>query len=151
MDFDSRATVLLQDIDEHWAENAKQQWLQNKDIVREQILHQYGVFGHGQKLKNFIDLGSKPFSVLAFHNTFLANCREAFTIGAYYPALTGTCALGERILNHLILLLREDYKDTPEYKQVYRKHSFDNWKLATNTLLAWNVLLPDVGDSFFKT
>lgn len=147
-DFDSRATILSQEVGEHWEDNVKNQWLENKEGVKEGLLHQFGVLGSAQKVKNFTDLESKPFSVLAFHNTFLTDCRDAFTIGAYYPALTGACALGERILNHLILLLRDDYKATPEYKNVYRKESFDNWKLAIDTLLAWNVLLTDVGDNF---
>lgn len=147
-DFDSRATILSQEIGEHWEGNVKKQWLENKEGVKEGLLHQFGVLGGEQKVKNFTDLEAKPFSVLAFHNTFLTDCRDAFTIGAYYPALTGACALGERILNHLILLLRDDYKATPEYKNVYRKESFDNWKLAIDTLLAWDVLLPDVVDNF---
>lgn len=147
-DFDTRATILSQEIGEDWEEKVKKQWLENKNWIREGLLHQYGVQAGEEKIKNFIELGAKPLSVLAFHNTFLTDCRDAFTIGAYYPALTGACALGERILNHLILLLRDDYKATAEYKKVYRKDSFDNWYLAIDTLFVWNVLLPDVADDF---
>jgi hypothetical protein len=71
-------------------------------------------------------------------------------MGAYYPALTAACALGERILNYLILLLRDDYRHTPEYKTVSRKDSFDNWDIAINTLESWNVLLPDVTKEFHR-
>jgi hypothetical protein len=147
-DFDSRATILNQEICENWEEKVKKQWLQNKKEICEGLLHQYGVLAGEQKIKNFLDLDAKPFSVLAFHNTFLTDCRDAFTFGAYYPALTGACALGERILNHLILLLRDDYKATPEYKYVYRKDSFDNWNLAIDILSAWNVLIPEVSDFY---
>jgi hypothetical protein len=56
--------------------------------------------------------------------------------------------LGERILNHLVLRLRDYFKATDEYKKVYRKDSFDNWDLAINTLEAWGVLLPNVVKSF---
>jgi hypothetical protein len=45
-------------------------------------------------------------------------------------------------LNHLILDLREFYKNTPEYKRVHRKDSFDNWQIPIDTLEAWGVLLP---------
>lgn len=150
MDFDSRSTILAHEIGEHWEEGVKQLWIQNKDNIKEGLLYGYGISHYKQKRQNFVDLKAKPFSVIAFHNTFLSDCRDAFTIGAYYPALTGVCALGERILNHLVLLLRDDYKATPEYKSVYRKDSFDNWKLAIDTLSAWDVLLPKVVDAYRK-
>jgi hypothetical protein len=44
----------------------------------------------------------------------------------------------------LILKLRGFYTNTPEYKKVYQKSSFDNWQVAINTLESWNVLLPNV-------
>jgi hypothetical protein len=69
-------------------------------------------------------------------------------MGAYYPALTASCALGERILNYLILMLREEFKNSPEYKRVYNRDSFDNWDIAINTLDAWNILLPEVVTEF---
>jgi hypothetical protein len=147
-DFDSRAFILSEEIREHWEEDVKQQWRVNKDNVRQGLIYQYGEYASEVKIRNFADLGVKPFSVLAFHNAFLTHCRNAFTIGAYYPALTGACALGERILNHLILLLREDYRGTEEYRRVFRKDSFDNWNLAIDALTAWKVLLPGCSDDF---
>ena len=69
-------------------------------------------------------------------------------MGAYYPALTGACALGERVLNHLVLALRADFRSTPEYKKIHNKQSFDNWLLAIDTLESWQVLLPDVVKAF---
>jgi hypothetical protein len=76
-------------------------------------------------------------TVLAYHNQFFDQARRSFVIGAYYPALVSACALGERILNHLILDLRGFYKNKPEYRQVYRKESFDNWQIPVDTLEAW--------------
>jgi hypothetical protein len=98
--------------------------------------------------KNFIDLGSIPMSFLTFHNKFLHQIRNSFVIGGYYPALTGACALGERILNRLILYLRDDFSKTSEYKKVYDKDSFDDWNLAINVLVAWDILLPDAVKAF---
>ncbi|MFG1523468.1 hypothetical protein ABMA67_00530 [Halobacteriovorax sp. RZ-3] len=103
----------------------------------------YGENALDSKIKNLKDIGSKPFSILAFHNKFLEQARNAFITGAYYPSLTAVSALGERILNHLILLLRDYHKESTEYKKVYKKKSFDNWSLAINTLEAWGELLPD--------
>jgi hypothetical protein len=117
-------------------------WLRNHESVLQGLIAQYGATNHEQKLKNFLDVGAEPMSVVAFHNTFFRQARDAFVIGAYYPSLTAVCALAERVLNHLILALREDFRQTPEYKRVFRKDSFDNWNLAIETLAAWEILMP---------
>jgi hypothetical protein len=121
---------------------------QNKERILAGLVQEYGPTAFDQKVQNFIDLGAKPFSIVAFHNKFFEQCRRAFVMGGYFPALTGACALGERILNHLILLLRDDFKTTPQYKHVYRKDSFDNWGAAIDTLEAWGVLLPPTVQKF---
>ncbi|QYG00141.1 hypothetical protein [Massilia sp. NP310] len=112
------------------------------------LRHQYGEKNLEIKLQNFSDLKSKPFSVAAFHNKFLQQIRDAFVIGSYYPALTAACSLGERILNHLLLLLRDYHKDSTEYKKIYRKDSFDYWPTAIDTLESWAEILPETAELF---
>lgn len=150
MSFDTRARILSQEIGEGWEDNVRDSWVKNKEGITKGLIDQYGILDADQKKHNFVELDVMPFSVIAFHNRFLTDCRNAFTIGAYYPALTGVCSLGERILNQLVLLLRDDYKATPEYQRVFRKDSFDNWKLMINTLSSWKVLLPAVTEIFRK-
>jgi hypothetical protein len=149
-DFDARVRMLTGPIHDHWEEQTKEIHRQNKARIEEGLREQYGLWQFEPKLKNFIDLGAKPFSIVAFHNKFFEQCRVSFVMGGYYPALTGACALGERVLNHLMLALREDFKGTPEYKRVYRKDSFDDWKLAIDTLTSWDVFLPATTESFLK-
>ena len=48
----------------------------------------------------------------------------------------------------LILKLRDFYKDSDEYKKVYKQKSFDNWVLVINTLESWNILLTEVAEDF---
>lgn len=51
----------------------------------------------------------------------------------------------------MILLLRDyhkESKESKEYKKIYRKDSFDNWKLAIDTLEAWEELLPEAISKF---
>src|SRR5262245_53677490 len=120
-DLDRRALTLTQYVSESWDEDAKRMHQQNEIQTIAGLLMQFGSYASEAKIQNFIDLGPKPISILAFHNKFFDQVRNAFVVGAYYPALTAACALGERILNHLILLLREDFKATPEYKKVYDK------------------------------
>jgi hypothetical protein len=148
VDFDSRAALLAMEIREEWEEKVKDGHRASKDQILAGLKEEYGTWAFEAKVQNFTDIGSKPWSVLAFHNRFAGQVRAAFVIGAYYPALTAACALGERILNHLILLLREDYRGTVEYKRVYRKESFDDWGVPIDTLSSWGVLLPDALKAF---
>ena len=148
LDFDTRATILSTPIEGHWAESTKESWSRNKEAVRKELLAEFGEFMQEIKLANFVDLGPRPLSILAFHNVFAAQIRDSFVVGAYYPALVGACALGERILNHLVLSLRDEFRSTPEYKRVHRRRSFANWRLPIEVLKAWNVLLPHVADAF---
>jgi hypothetical protein len=147
-DFDTRSLSLSEPIRDEWEEKVKAMHRQNRESTIACLRAEYGEIESEQKIQNFIDLGTKPVSVIAFHNAFFSQIRDAFVVGSYYPALTGACALGERILNHLILALREDFKSSPEYRKVYRKDSFDDWTLAIDTLVAWDVLLPNVANDF---
>ena len=146
-DFDSRAHGLDSAPDE-WDDKAKEMHEENRKRAFEGLKYEFGELSLDEKIKNFVELKFKPFSVLSFHNKFLEQVRNAFVIGSYYPALTGACALGERILNHLMLTFREYHKASPEYKKVYRKDSFDSWTLTIDTLLSWEILLPEPGDKF---
>ncbi|MRR56829.1 MAG: hypothetical protein EG824_01245 [Deltaproteobacteria bacterium] len=147
-DFDARVRSLADPIDDGWEEHVKAQHYRNRENTVLRLKAEFGELQADAKIQNFIDLDAKPISVIAFHNDFFSQVRTAFVMGAYYPALTGACALGERILNHLVLSLRDDYRSTPEYKAVYRKDSFDDWALAIGTLVAWDVLLPQAVEDF---
>src|SRR4030042_843350 len=149
-DFDTRVHGLTQEICDEWEDEVKKLHRQNKDAIERSLVSFYGAEAQEVKRQNFIELGDKPVSILAFHNRFFEQIRTSFVMGAYYPALTAACALGERILNYLLLILRDDYRHTTEYKTVSRKDSFDNWDIAINTLESWNVLLPEVTKEFHR-
>lgn len=144
IDFDSRASILSQEIQDTWEHSVKDAHRKNKERVIEGLLAEFGRANGEEKVRNYLELGSKPFSIVAFHNKFMEQVRQSFVLSSYYPALTGACALGERVLNHLILRLRDSFKASPEYKKVYRKDTFDNWDVPINALEAWGVLLPGV-------
>ncbi len=141
MDFDTRA-LSLEEPGAGWADEIRRQHLENQERTKARLAREFGSDYLERKIDNFISIGTKPFSVLAHHNNFFDQVRRSFVIGAYYPALVGACALGERILNHLVLDLREYYKNTSEYKKVYNKKSFDDWRVPICALEAWGVLLP---------
>jgi hypothetical protein len=149
-DLDSRASFLSAEILDSWEERVRESHIANKALIRQQLVGEFGSLDFNQKECNLCEMGNAPLSILAFHNQFLGQIRSAFVIGAYYPALTGACALGERVLNHLMRELRHEFKGTPQYKRVYSKSSFDDWNLATDTLGAWDVLLQEVVNEYRK-
>lgn len=146
-DFDSRAGS-FDPILEEWDEQVKAMHKQTRDLTISGLKLEYGELRFEEKQQNFIDLGAKPFSVLAFHNIFYAQARAAFVQCQYYPALTAVCALGERVLNHLVLGLRDHYKVSASYKHVYRKDSFDRWEVAIDALAEWDVLTANAETHF---
>jgi hypothetical protein len=149
-DFDTRVRTLADPIKDEWEEKIKAMHHENRKRVTDGLIAEFGEFNKENKIADFIALDAKPFSIIAFHNRFFAQIRNSFIIGSYYPALTGACALGERLLNYLVITLRDDYKNTPEYKKVFRKDSFDDWEIPIRTLKAWDILLPDVTENFLK-
>ncbi len=148
-DFDTRAR-LLEPIREEWEDEIKQQHRNSQAQILQSLQDEYGTRQFEQKLQNFRDIGAKPFSILAFHNRFYAQARSAFVSCQYYPALTAVCALGERVLNHLVIGLRHEYKSSSIYKRVYRKSSFDDWTLAIDALAEWGVLT-ETSEAEFRT
>jgi hypothetical protein len=147
MDFDSRAHSFEEPGDE-WVPEARRLHLENRERAKENLAQEFGSRDLDSKIENFVAIGPKRFSILAYHNHFFDQARRAFVIGAYYPALVGVCALGERILNHLILDLRDFYKDSQEYERVRKKQSFNKWNVAIDALETWGVLLPQAIDEF---
>jgi hypothetical protein len=148
IDFDARANTISLVIDPSWNPELQKEHRRQKELVLQGLMAEVGPQQFDNKVQNFVDIGPAPFSVVSFHNKFFRQARYAFVIGAYYPSLTAVCALGERILNHLIRALREDFITTPEYKRVARKDSFDRWEVGICVLSAWGVLLPCAADLF---
>lgn len=147
-DFDSRAMILATETRDDWEPEVKRQHEGNKERILRAIAGEFGSYDHQRKVRDLLAIGSLPLSVLSFHNKFHSQARTAFVAGAYYPALTGVCALGERVLNHLLLGLRDSFRATPQFKAVCRQDAFDDWDRAIETLEAWDVLLPVAAVAF---
>ncbi len=143
LDFDMRATTLTTEIQETWEPQVKELWTENRANTIAGLKVELGEGSIEMKVKNFADLGGIPFSIVSYHNVLFHQARYAFYHGFYFPALTAACALGERMLNHLVLDLREEFRATPEYQGVYRKKSFNDWGKAIDVLTAWNVFQAD--------
>lgn len=143
-DFDS-TSVSLTEAEDHWDEQVKRHHRENRARAVKQLEQRYGSAQIDNIIRNLTDLGPKSMSLLAYHNQFHEQARRSFVAGLYYPALVAACALGERILNHLVLDLRDSFKSSEHYRKVYRKNSFDNWAFVVTVLTDWNILVDGVG------
>jgi hypothetical protein len=135
-------------VDDAWEEQVKEQHRVSRQQTIQSIADGYRMRSLDQKLTDFSTIGPAVSSIIAHHNVLLRQVRSAFVGGQYYPALTGACALGERILNHLVIELREEFRATPEYKKVHGKDSFDDWGKAIRVLNAWAILQPEAARAF---
>jgi len=149
-DFDARPSLLAQEINPAWEEQVKDLHRTNQKLLIANLCVELGSVAFGRKLDDYIALGNAPFSIISYHNVFLCQARYAFVQGHYYPALTAACALGERVLNHLILDLRDAFSMSREYKKLARQSSIVSWQRAINALIAWKILLPVAAKAFRK-
>ena len=81
-DFDTRVHSLTQEIQDHWEDHVKELHKDNRAKTELGLVQEFGELAAADKRQNFIDLGPKPLSILAFHNRFLGQIRVAFVMGA---------------------------------------------------------------------
>lgn len=148
--FDTRVRLLTDEIRPEWDESVKELHRKNYANLVASLSIELGALDFHRKIEDFKAIGPLPFSIVSYHNEFLNQARKAFVQGLYYPALTASCALGERILNHLILDLREYFSDKSTYAKVAQKSSFANWQQAIHVLVDWDVLLPEAASALRK-
>ncbi len=141
--FDTRVHSLAMRIDPAWEPHIQEHWRGLQAQLRGELTQQFGARDAQTKIQDFIDLGAEPFSVVSYHNALLRQIRTAFVSGSYYPAMTAAYALAERILNHMVLALRDIYQCFPSYKSVATQKQFSKWDPMMDALDRWNVLLPE--------
>lgn len=123
--------------------------MKNVNQIKQDILNTYGGIDFDKKLKRFKESGYLNMSMMNEHNRLILNIRDSYISGYYYPALVGSCALGERILNDLILKLRPFFPIS-EDKQIHKKDAFTNWEQMTNALISWNIIGETEEEKFLK-
>ncbi|KZL13512.1 hypothetical protein [Pseudovibrio sp. Ad37] len=147
--FDTRA-ITLEEPKDTWTEEVIKLHMQNKERLIKQLKIELGEHNFEQKLKNFKELGQLPFSIISHHNDLFLQARYAFIHCHYYPALTAACALGERILNHLLLDLRDHYPVSTFDKKSHKRKSIDDWKKAISTFEEWGIWKSDEVTEAFR-
>lgn len=109
---------------------------------------EHGLLHIQTKYSRWLDLAPPALCAPVIYHELLLEVESAFVHGDPFPALTAACCLGERILNHLVLDLRDDFRTSPRYKEVHNKESFQDWHRAISVLSDWGVLSDDLATKF---
>jgi hypothetical protein len=138
--FNTRAFILTTEINLDWEPEIIAQHQANWRQARMRLIHEFGNDDHDRKIQDYSAVGVAPWSVVDQHNVFMTQIRDAFAFGAYYPALVGACALGERLLNELVIRLRDAYAAHPATVKVATQKTFNDWVVCIEALVEWGVV-----------
>jgi hypothetical protein len=111
--------------------------------IKQHVASRYGDLNLEEKFKRYMSFKPPSLRVITEYHDLLQEIEDSFVYGLYYPALTSSCCLGERIFNILLIRLRDYYKTSEHYKHIYRKESFDDWSKSVKILCDWNVIASD--------
>lgn len=120
------------------------------ELIIKQFKDKWGESNFDEKLDRFKNLDLAYLGIPEEYFDLLQEISSSYYCGSFYPAMTSAGALGERILNRLIIKLRDYYKSSKHYKNIYRKNSFDQWELPIKVLKDWNVITEEVSELFLK-
>lgn len=115
----------------------------DKNEIKQDVSIRYGDLDLEEKLKRYLSFKPPPLRIITEYHDLLQEIEDSYIYGLYYPTLTSSCCLGERIFNILILKLKDYYKENQYYKHIYQKESFDNWDKAIEILGDWKVITPE--------
>jgi hypothetical protein len=120
---------------------------QKKDIEKK-LRSEWGEFEFESKLKRFVQLDLSFLGIPEEYYELLQPVVASYCCGYFYPAMTSAGALGERILNRLIIKLRDHFKSSDYYKKIWNKDSFDQWDLPLSILNEWGIISAGVKSAF---
>lgn len=69
-EFDYRANTLNVDIKDEWHPSVKEMWRNIQNGVTNELIYEFGYKNSKIKLENLNEIGAKPSSVIAYHNSF---------------------------------------------------------------------------------
>ena len=116
--------------------------------LRSFVIGHHGEFKADEKTERYLEVEPPNLCVVVEYHEMMRQVESSYVSMDDYPALTGACCLGERILNMLVLKLRNYYKTSNYDKKVWQRDSIQNWGLAIKTLQDWGVLQDDTAARF---
>lgn len=111
---------------------------------------EWGELDFDAKLERFKKLDLSFIGIPEEYYNLLTLVVSSYCCGYYYPAMTSVGALGERILNRLIIKTREYFKSSKHYKKVWNKQSFEQWDFPITVLKEWEIISDNVAGMFLK-
>lgn len=129
----------------------KQKGLENeqKDLVLS-LKNEWGELNFDEKLERYKNLNFSLLGIPGEYYNLLWSVTSSYCCGLFYPAMTSCGALGERILNQLILKTRKYYKSSIHYKKIHKKQSFDQWDIVLTILKDWEIITDEIVELFKK-
>lgn len=118
------------------------------DFIKQDLSRHYGIENFNEKLKRFVNLNLYFIGIPEEYYDLLKHIVDAYCCGYFYPSIAGAGALGERILNRLIIKTKKYYTSSPHYKKIHNKKSFENWDMMVSILLDWNIINEEVAELF---
>ena len=103
-----------------------------------------------QKFQRWLSIDYPPLGLIEEYPGKISEIINTYCSGYFYAAMTSAGCLGERILNRLVIKAREHFKETTEYKAIYKKKSFDDWDKMISLLAKWDVITHDAQTAFRK-
>lgn len=137
--FDTRANILrLEGVEK------------SQEPLKNSLKSDWGSNNFDKKLKRFMDLDFAYLGLPEEYFDLLQPIVSAYCCGYYYPSIAATGALGERILNRLILKTRDYFKESQHYRKVYNKQSFNDWVPVINILKEWGIISEAIAEKFME-
>jgi hypothetical protein len=119
-----------------------------KSEIEKSLRAEWGELDFASKLKRFVQLDLSFLGIPEEYYNLLRPVVASYCCGYFYPAMTSAGALGERILNRLIIKLRGHFKSSKHYKKIWNKDSFDQWDLPISILTDWGIISAEVKSVF---
>ena len=109
--------------------------------VKEKLKRELGEDQIDDKYLRWEEISKANIWILEEFNQFLDEIIKAYIQGYYYISITGACCLTERLLNRLIIKLKDHNKKSPLYKKIYDKEKqIQNWDTLKEVLEDWGIL-----------
>ncbi|CAK2074747.1 DUF4145 domain-containing protein [Vibrio crassostreae] len=125
----------------------------NEELRKSLIAHYTHDWGERRietKINRLIELNVSFLGIPEEYYNLFYQVKTAHCCERSFAAMTSAGALGERILNRLIINTRDYYKSSPHYKKLYKKSSFDQWEKPLDALEAWGIITSDVKSLFLE-
>lgn len=118
--------------------------------IKKHLILMFGEHEFSKKFKRWKSINPPCLYIIEEYVDKLNITIDAYSCGYFYPAMTSACALGERILNRLLLKTKKHFKSNQFYKKVYNKDSFNDWDFMIKVLADWKILNKELVDIFAK-